>query len=151
MKNIKGIDSNFEDTRKRTWNKYIKSKESYSAILESIDDISTYYPTTGIKLRNMVENHIESPSFKLDATINTSFDMYLKLLSTFEVAFELEYKALEKLFTYICFKHSIITGIKMKRKLAKMHINGKSILKSEFANDLEKKVKELYKEETNND
>jgi len=143
LKDLAGINKEFEDLRKRAWGKYVFPEDDYKAIQESIDDISGLYPMIGIKLKVLVDSHLFSKKMKFDNSVANSFDTYIKLLSAFEATFELEQKEVQKVLFKLCFKHGIITWLRMKRKYIKFNknqVNGVDILDNLNSDKSDKQV-----------
>lgn len=136
LNNAAGLESDFEDLRKRAWDKYVFPEENYKTLIETVEDISGLYPMLGIKLKYLVESHMFSKKMKFDSTAATNLNIYIKLLSAFEATFELEQKELQKILFRLSFKYGFITWIKMKRKYNKGKKNVDSFKKTDFFSNL---------------
>lgn len=136
LKDITESWKDFEVQRKKAWDKYVLPEGNYKTALTVVEDVSSLYPLIGIKLKHLVESHLFSRKMKFEASIAKSESIYLKLLSAFEVTFELEQKELEKILFKLCLRHGIVTWTRMKFEYARMKKNVSNANASGFPQNL---------------
>ncbi len=120
LKDNFGINQKYEAMRFRAMQRYVLDNNNFKTSIETISELATVYPMTAMRLKLLVENFSFSQKMTFSAS-SSSPEIYVKLLSMFEVAFELEHSELKKIIFKVAWGHSFITWIQMKWKYYKMN------------------------------
>lgn len=117
LKDCHGLGEDYERARKKYVERYSLSNQAIKESLETINEISSLYPFIGFQLKSIIESYslTQKMSFKA-IVLNEEKDMYIKLLSIYEVSLEIENKILKKIILTLSFKRGFLTWIKMQRK-----------------------------------
>lgn len=119
LKDTFGINPKYEKMRFRAMERYVLNNDNFKISLDIVNEVSAIYPMTAIDLKGLIENYSSVQKMQLTSSSQDK-ELYLKLLSLFEVAFELEHEQLRKIIFKLAFGHSIITLLKMKLNYYKM-------------------------------
>jgi hypothetical protein len=119
LKDTYGINQEYEKMRHRAMERYVLNNDNFKISLDIVSEVATVYPLTAMNLKGLIENYAFSQKMKLTASSLDS-ELYLKLLSMFEVGFELEHKHLRKIIFKLAFGHGFITWLQMKWKYYRM-------------------------------
>ena len=133
----------YEIHRQRMIEKHtLKNEHSIKNINELVDNISSISPSIGIELNHLLEEYLAERKLKFDST-KSNRELYLLMLSTFEVHQDLTMAQMEKILVKLSFRYSLILGFKIKRKLKK----GNENLKKEGSKIFNKIYSEIDKNE----
>ncbi len=119
LKDTYGIGPEYEKMRFRAMERYVLNNDNLKVSLDIANEVSAVYPLTAMNLKGLIENYAFSQKMQFSSSSHDR-ELYLKLLSMFEVAFELEHKLLRKIIFKLAFGHSITTWFQMKWKYYKM-------------------------------
>jgi hypothetical protein len=114
-----GINSQYEKMRFRGMQRYVLNNDNFKISIETINELATVYPLTAMQLKLLIENYSFSKKMTLSESASSS-DIYVKLLSMFEVALEIEHNQLEKIIFKVAWGHSFKTWIQIKWKYYNM-------------------------------
>jgi len=95
----------------------LKNENSIGNINELIDNISSISPTLGIDLRHLLEGYISERKIKFNSS-KSKKELYLLLLSMYEVHQDLTIIHMEKLLIKLAFRYNLILGFKIKKMLS---------------------------------
>lgn len=95
----------------------LKNENSIGNINELIDNISSISPTLGIDLRHLLEGYISERKIKFNSS-KSKKELYLLLLSMYEVHQDLTIIHMEKLLIKLAFRYNLFLGFKIKKMLS---------------------------------
>jgi hypothetical protein len=133
LKDMYGISPDYEKMRFRAMERYVLSNNNLKISLDIVSELSTINPMKAMELKTLIEGYSFSQKMKFSEA-STNSEIYLKLLSSFEVMFEIEHEALKKIILNLSFEYGIITWLKMRRKyhnIDKSELNMYKILGTE--------------------
>lgn len=107
LKDTYGISPEYEKMRLRAMERYVLNNDNLKISLDIASEVSAVYPLTAMNLKGLIENYAFSQKMHFFSSSQDE-ELYLKLLSMFEVAFELEHKQLRKIIFKLAFGHSIV-------------------------------------------
>jgi hypothetical protein len=132
LKDQVGVGAEYEKKRLWAMERYVLNNDNLKASVDIANELATVYPLTALKLKALIENYSFSQKMKLTSSSKLGGELYLKLLSMFEVAFELEHKELRKIIFKIAFGHGIFTWLQIRWKYYKADKNINKFKASEF-------------------
>lgn len=138
MSKIEKVEETYtkEKLRRKIIERYtLKNENSISDIHNITNVISSFYPSLGIELKQLLEGYLIARNVRFEETTNYDYDkIYSALFSLFKTTNGKLIKLLEGILIKISFRHSIILGMKMtqilKRKKKSLQSNFTGLLDS---------------------
>jgi hypothetical protein len=143
LKDRFGIGPDYEKMRLKAMERYVLNNDNLKVSLEIVKEVSAIYPLLAMDLKGLIENYAFSQKMKFSST-SSHKDLYLKLLSAFEVAFDIEHKVLRKIIFRLAFGHSTITWIRIRWKYSKIDKGFDESERPKFFGKIEEEVDKIY-------